>query len=135
MAAQRTARGLLGELEYEVMQALWSEQPLAVPDVLHRLNGRRRRSSALAYTTVMTVLSRLYDKGLLDRAKVGRGYAYTAVFDEGELVRHLGRQEVDGLVQRYGPVALAQFAAALRDADPALLEDIEALAGEDDGRA
>lgn len=116
------------------MQALWDDAPATVNEVLALINQRRRRSQQLAYTTVMTVLARLYDKGLLDRSKVGRGYAYTPLFDEPALVEHLGRQEVEELVHRYGPVALAQFAAALEDADPALLERISRLAGrsEDD---
>lgn len=110
------------------MGALWDGAPATVNDVLATINQRRRRSQQLAYTTVMTVLARLYDKGLLDRDKVGRGYAYTPLFDEPGLVQHLGHQEVEDLVHRYGPVALAQFAAALEDADPALLERVTRLA-------
>lgn len=125
----------MGDLEFEVLQALWKQSPAPVTDVLAAINGRRRRSQRLAYTTVMTVMARLYDKEILDRTKRGRGYDYTPRFDEGELVDQLGRQEVADLLRRYGPVALAQFAAALEDADPELLARVIDLAEQTDDEA
>lgn len=67
----------LGELETAVLELLWDEcvgdgDDLSVREVTDRL-GRRRQ---LAYTTVMTVLAHLYDKGAVTREKVGRGYRY-----------------------------------------------------------
>ena len=122
------ASHLLGPLEYEVMSALWDAAPAGVPDVLTRLNERRDGDAHLAYTTVMTVLGRLHDKDLLSRTRQGRGYAYEPRFDEAGLVAHLGRREVDELLARYGSeVALAQFAAAVEDADPQLVERLREL--------
>lgn len=124
-----SAQHLVGELEYETLKVLWVQSPANVAAVLTTVNSRRRRRDQLAYTTVMTVLSRLYDKGLLDRTKVGRGYAYTPRFDEPALVEHLGQREVDDLLDRFGSVALVQFAAALEQADPRTLESIRELGG------
>jgi predicted transcriptional regulator len=63
----------LGSLESELMQCLWSaDQPVSVREVLACL-GR----DDLAYTTVMSTLSNLYGKGLLDRHIDGRAYRYT----------------------------------------------------------
>lgn len=123
----QTARPLVGALEYEVLQALWDESPASVATVLRVINADRRAGDALAYTTVMTVLSRLYDKGLLDRRKAGRGYVYTPRFDEQGLIEHLGQRDVAELVDRYGAVALAQFAAQLEKADPDTLRRIQRL--------
>jgi predicted transcriptional regulator len=133
MGRRRTAssaKGLLGPLEYEVMRALWKKAPASVSAVLDRINARRT-VEPLAYTTVMTVLARLHEKGLLERVKAGRGYDYTPRFDEPELVAHLSRQEVAGLVSRYGEVAIAQFAETLQGADPDLLRRLVALAEEE----
>lgn len=127
-----TAEGLLGPLEYEVLRALWSHSPAGVPAVLERLNGRRGHGQQLAYTTVMTVLTRLYEKGLVDRTRRGRGYDYHPRYTEQGLVEHLGRREVDDLVDRYGRIALAQFASALQDADPELLRQLRDLGDADD---
>lgn len=123
----RSASGLLGSLEYEAMCALWHDAPANVKTVLDHINDDRPTSERLAYTTVMTVLARLHDKGLLDRVMAGRGYSYTPRFDEQHLIEHLGQQEVDDLLDRYGTVALAQFVAVLEDADPATLRRIHAF--------
>lgn len=129
-----SAEGLLGPLEHQAMQALWENAPASVNDVLKRINRSRPAENRLAYTTVMTVLVRLTEKGLVDRSKVGRGYAYTPNFSEPELVDHLSRRDIAALVDRYGAVALTQFAAALQEADPTLLARITTLAeGGEDG--
>lgn len=130
----QSASGLLGSLEYEAMCALWRDAPANVKTVLDHVNDGRPESERLAYTTVMTVLARLHDKGLLDRVMAGRGYRYTPRFDEEHLIEHLGQQEVDDLLDRYGTVALTQFVAALEHADPATLRRINDLVeGRGDG--
>lgn len=129
MAKQRSAsaKGLLGHLEYEVMQALWDEAPANVPAVLAEINHDRDPDGQLAYTTVMTVLARLHEKGLLERERRGRGYDYAPLFDEPALVEHLSGQEVRDLLDRYGEVALAQFAAVVERADPQLIRRLRDL--------
>ena len=62
-----------GELESKVMDVLWdSREPLTPGAVRERLEPERD----LAYTTVMTVLVRLCEKGFAQRTPVGRSYAY-----------------------------------------------------------
>lgn len=62
----------LGELEAEAMKVLWSMGRGTVQDVVSGLKWQKD----LAYTTVMTVLGRLLDKGFLTREKDGRAYIY-----------------------------------------------------------
>lgn len=72
-----TGRRARGELESGVLAALWAaKEPLTARQVQERLPGD------LAYTTVLTILSRLYGKGMLVRHSVGRGNAYAPVRDE-----------------------------------------------------
>ncbi len=127
-----SADGLLGSLEFGAMKALWEKSPATVNEVRDRINRSRTPHDELAYTTVMTVLARLHDKGLAARERVGRGYSYRPAFSESELVVHLSRRDVVELVDRYGSVALSQFAAALEESDPALLARILRLAGGDE---
>ncbi len=131
MSAAR-AEGLLGPLEYAVMQALWDTSPASVPAVLEVVNSQRAAEDQLAYTTVMTVLSRLHEKGLLVRDRRGRGYDYAPRYSEAGLVAHLSEREVQGLLDRYGEVALAQFAAAVDRADQGLLARLRDAAEADD---
>lgn len=73
------SRRPLGSLESEVLEVLWkSDDPLTPSEVLDRLH------TDLAYTTVMTVLGRLWQKGLADRTKTGRAFAYSAVVSEAD---------------------------------------------------
>ena len=111
--------GPLGPLEREVMEVLWgSKDSLAVRDVLERLN--RRRKPKLAYTTVMTVLSRLAEKEVVTREKVGRGYAYLpAVSDQAGIA-------VRGVLRDFGDAAVAHFVEEAR-ADPELLDRLRRL--------
>src|SRR5882762_9500688 len=70
-----------GDLEFAVLTALWaSEGPMVPAEVQAALGGD------LAYTTVMTILVRLHDKGTIERSKVGRAYAYRPVVAEAEVV-------------------------------------------------
>lgn len=108
------------------MQDLWRRFPASVGDVLDQIN--HAREDELAYTTVMTVLSRLHDKGIVDREKHGRGYQYRPRFTEDELVERLGRDEVNRILDRFGGVALAHFATALEEADPEQLRRLTDLA-------
>src|SRR6202012_4169948 len=72
-----TDRRAAGELAEEVLAILQAAgEPLSPADVRERLGG------ALAYTTVVTILSRLHAKGVLDRARSGRAYRYAPVADE-----------------------------------------------------
>ncbi len=66
----------MGELESQVLDALWDRGGWLTPADVHDAVGRRRR---LAYTTVMTVLVRLYEKGLVERRRDGRAFAYHPV--------------------------------------------------------
>lgn len=95
-------RAGLGPLESEVMDVLWqASSTLRVRDVLAELN--RHRDAALAYTTVMTVLSRLAERGAVRREWVGRGYAYqAAVGSDAEIA-------VRRLLDDYGEAALVSF--------------------------
>jgi predicted transcriptional regulator len=110
---------LLGPLEQRVMAVLWKAgEPLTVRQLLERLNHRRREP--LAYTTVMTVMSRLAEKGALRRQRRGRGYAYepTAADPAGLAVQ--------SVVREFGDAAVAQFVDQARD-DPELLRRLERL--------
>lgn len=79
----------LGDLEAAVMDVLWSaDAPLRVREVMGRIDPAR----PLAYTTVMTVLDNLHTKGLADRDRDGRAYAYRAAKSRSELGAELLRE-------------------------------------------
>jgi predicted transcriptional regulator len=70
-------KGELGPLERAVMDVIWDgERDVTVRDVLETRAGR-----GLAYTTVMTILDRLWKKGYVTRRRRGRAFAYRARVD------------------------------------------------------
>jgi len=74
----------------------------------------------LAYTTVMTTLNRLAQKGIL-RAKAvrrQRAHEYRCAMNPDEFLRLTSQHRVRDLVRRYGDAALAAFAASLDELSP-----------------
>lgn len=69
----------MGGLEREIITYLWAVTSPVTPAEVHQAVA-----PDLAYTTVMTVLSRLWNKGLLARDPKGRGFAYAPVRSEAE---------------------------------------------------
>nr|WP_320782999.1 BlaI/MecI/CopY family transcriptional regulator [Streptomyces sp. CRN 30] len=66
----------MGELEDSVMTRVWKwNRPVTVREVLEDL----RQERSIAYTTVMTVLDNLHQKGWVRREAEGRAYRYEAV--------------------------------------------------------
>jgi predicted transcriptional regulator len=102
------------------------ELEAAVLDVLQRCGSalspgevRERIGGDLAYTTVVTILSRLHAKGVLDRSKAGRAYRYMPVADEPGLAARRMARVLDAEKDR-GAV-LARFVSALSESDEELL--------------
>ncbi|MBI3960303.1 MAG: BlaI/MecI/CopY family transcriptional regulator [Chloroflexi bacterium] len=117
---------LLGDLEYAVMQVIWEHQRVTVRDVADILNQRR----PLAYTTVMTVMSRLADKGILRQHRVGRAYEYEAAFTPQELAAEAAGQTIRSLLEDFGPLAVTQFVQQVEQIDRRQLERLAQLAQE-----
>lgn len=70
----------MGALEAEVLGVLWDhDRPVTPGEVAGAVGGE------LAYTTIMTILARLWKKGLVVRQRAGRAYAYTPVLSEADL--------------------------------------------------
>ncbi|WP_280509640.1 BlaI/MecI/CopY family transcriptional regulator [Nocardia farcinica] len=84
----------LGALEARVMELLWdSEEPLSVHDLVQRLAGPRRRPPA--YTTVLTVVTHLFEKEWVEREKVSRAYHYRPRHSRAEATTEMLRQILD----------------------------------------
>lgn len=71
----------MGQLEAQVLDVLWDREAWLTPGEVHAVLTERRD---LAYTTVMTILARLWQKGLLERRRDGRAYAYHPVVSREE---------------------------------------------------
>jgi predicted transcriptional regulator len=109
-----------GELESEVLGVLWAaDAPLVPAQVRDALDGGP--GGAPAYTTVLTTLTRLYEKGVVTRAPAGRSHAYQPVLDEPGIVARQMRVVMDKGGDRVA--ALRRFLTELPAGDAAVLAD------------
>lgn len=96
----------LGELEAEIMEIIWRLNSASVRQVLNELRKKR----GVAYTTVMTVMSRLAKKGILRRKLTTTGaYYYTPVWDKSNFLALTSKKVINQLIKECGEVAVAQF--------------------------
>ncbi len=86
----------------------------------------RATGQELAYTTVMTTLARLHDKGALDRTNAGRAFAYGLAAEPAELSAALTARQMQRLLdaQDDRAAALTRFVAALSPEDEAVLTSL-----------
>lgn len=114
----------LHDLEADIMDVVWSRnlQTFAVSDVLEVLQRRR----AIAYTTVMTTVARLFDKGVLTRERDGKRYLYAPRWTREEFLETTARDVLKGLGTPSRP-ALALLAETVSGADEATLDELELL--------
>ncbi|MFD5157905.1 BlaI/MecI/CopY family transcriptional regulator [Streptomyces hawaiiensis] len=113
---QRPRRGQ-GELEALVLFALReADGPATAGWVRERLGGD------LAYTTVITILTRLLDKGAVTRERVGRSFAWTPASDQAGLAARKMRKVLDAESDR-GAV-LASFVTGLGPDEERLLREL-----------
>jgi predicted transcriptional regulator len=112
----------LGPLEQRVMNYIWKYKLETVREVYDRLKGER----PAAYTTIMTIMSRLVDKGQLERVKKGKTYYYKPQNTKRQTVRSLVRHSFQSLVNQFGSEAVTAFSdevEKLSDQDRQLLDN------------
>ena len=72
----------LGPTETRLMELAWKHRSLTVKKAIYYLGAKKQ-----AYTTIMTVMSRLSEKGLLKRTKEGRSFVYEPAVEREAFIR------------------------------------------------
>ncbi len=97
--------------ELEVLRILWQRSPMSVREVMNVLNRRRPR----AYTSVMSLLGVMTDKGLLTRKPQGRAFVYVPKAGRKKTMR---RMLADLLGRAFEGSASLMVAHLLEEAHP-----------------
>jgi predicted transcriptional regulator len=113
---------LLGPLEQDVMEVAWRLSDATVRDVHDELASTR----AIAYTTVMTTMSRLASKGLLIRDKAGLAHRYRPAVSRDRYARTAVEDVMSWLLERYPEPAAAYLADVVEDVDDVTLDELRA---------
>ena len=120
----RVRRRGQGELEAQVLAALQ-----AAPGPATAVWVRQHLGDGLAYTTVMTILSRLHAKKAVSRTRAGRSYVWRAASDTAGLAALRMRRMLDG--ERDRDAVLASFVSTLLPDDEELLRALLDSAADD----
>jgi predicted transcriptional regulator len=118
-------RAAFGHLERDVMEVMWRDAPLSVRDVQAQL------PRAVAYTTVMTTLDRLFKKGFVERERQGRAFVYTSKHSREQIEGAVAAGLLAGILQQGSArPLLSNLVDVVADRDAALLDELEALVRE-----
>ncbi len=111
---------VLGPLETDIMQIIWQDERSTVKKVHRKLSQQRD----IAYTTVMTTLGRLADKGLVRRVEDQPAHRYSALVSRDEYARSTVKSVVDWLVTRFPDPAVAYFLDRVEEEDDRVIEKL-----------
>jgi len=125
-----TLDDVLGPLAAPIVREVLARGEATVGDVRTALQASERRR--IGYSTVMTVMARLCERGVLTREKRGRRFVYQPALAEADVIDELSRRAVDQVVHRYGSAAIRHFASRLTDLDPELRRRLLELAADNE---
>lgn len=119
-AARRkhTLAEVLGPLENEIMNVVWDSGEVTVRDVHHTLEAKR----PIAYTTVMTTLGRLADKGFLRRIEDQPAHHYQAIVSRDDYASSTVKSVVDWLVSHFPDPAVSYFVDRVEEEDEEVIK-------------
>lgn len=120
---EKGLRKVFGELEAEIMQAVWALGQATVADVHKMIEAQR----AIAYTTVKTVMGRLADKGYLKRQSTERAHLYTPTKSRDEFLREVSDTVLAGLFGEFGQPIAAHLLETMSRWDPSSLDRLQRL--------
>lgn len=107
------------------MEDMWQREQATVREVMDALNsGPKER----AYTTIMTIMTRLDRKGLLTRERRGKTDVYSVVMSRDAYLEARAQAEVQALVDEFGDLALTHFSKQMAKLDPKQLRALRRLA-------
>lgn len=98
---------LLGPLESEVMAIVWEKGSALVGEVTEMVN--RHRPEPLSYKTVLTICTRLSEKGLLTHSRDGRAFRYAPAMSETAFVEAQATKAATAMLETFGQTAIASF--------------------------
>lgn len=112
-----------GSLEAKIMEILWETNELSIKDVQQRLD----KDKPTNFNTVMTVMNRLVDKGILDKRSKGRLSLFQPNQSKEVFISEQSKKLTENLLDEFGGVVINHMidVLGLKDVDQALLAKLE----------
>ncbi|MEI7027792.1 BlaI/MecI/CopY family transcriptional regulator [Paenibacillus sp. y28] len=114
-----------GPLEAKIMEVLWHSEGLAltIKEVQQRLEQDQEKP--MNFNTVMTVMNRLVEKGILAKKQEGRTSLYRPKLTKNHFLETQSKELTHELMEEFGPLVVSHMLDALEDVDPSLMEKLE----------
>ena len=110
-----------GPLEAKIMDILWNDVEMTIKDVQRVLDQEKMTN----FNTVMTVMNRLVDKGILQKRPEGRSSLYKPVQSRIEFLSEQSKEMTTELMGEFGNVVVSHMLDALEDVDDGLVAKLE----------
>ncbi|MEK5037743.1 BlaI/MecI/CopY family transcriptional regulator [Sporosarcina sp. FSL K6-3457] len=111
-----------GPLEAKIMDVLWNDVEMTIKDVQQVLEQEKLTN----FNTVMTVMNRLVDKGILQKRAEGRSSMYKPILSRDEFLNTQSKEMTNELMDEFGSVVVSHMLDALEDVDDDLVAKLEA---------
>ena len=110
-----------GPLEAKIMDILWNDVEMTIKDVQQVLDKEKMTN----FNTVMTVMNRLVDKGILQKRAEGRSSLFKPVQSRVEFLSEQSKEMTTELMDEFGNVVVSHMLDALEDVDDDLVAKLE----------
>ncbi|MEK3978839.1 BlaI/MecI/CopY family transcriptional regulator [Psychrobacillus sp. FSL K6-2836] len=110
-----------GPLEAKIMDILWNDVEMTIKDVQQVLDKEKMTN----FNTVMTVMNRLVEKGILEKRAEGRSSLYKPVQSRVEFLSEQSKEMTNELMDEFGNVVVSHMLDALEDVDDDLVAKLE----------
>jgi predicted transcriptional regulator len=110
-----------GPLEARIMEIMWNHEQLTIKEVQQLLS----HSEEVNFNTVMTVMNRLVEKGLLEKKQSVRSYKYQAQQSKEDFLHQQTKGLTNQLLQEFPELIVSHMVEALDQVDSELLKKLE----------
>lgn len=110
-----------GSLEAKIMDNLWEAEELSIKEVQLRLE----KEKPVNFNTVMTVMNRLLDKGILQKRLKGRLSLFRPISSKEAFIEQQSKRLTENLLDEFGDVVINHMIDAIKDVDKSLLDKLE----------
>lgn len=118
---ERGLNRFFGPLEAKILDILWAHSDMSIKDVQTKLEQEK----SVNFNTVMTVMNRLHEKGILTKKLVGRTSLYRPVHSKEHFLEIQSKEITHELLEDFGPLVVNHMIDALEDVDQDLLDKLE----------
>lgn len=126
--------GSISELEADIMKIVWEKKKVTVREIheaLLRKEIKKKEQNFIPYTTVMSTMSTLAEKGLLHQDRSAKTYIYSPAVDKKELSKSIIKSVADKLLEESSKPLVSKFLSdnknITKEGIQKLLEEIDKL--------